>query len=690
MAVMRRPPKRARVTAEPRALDLRAFPAAGGGGGGEGAFRDRVRWFLARCAVPARGAWRVAFRAGEEEGGGGRAVLEMEVVEEDVARAAAARVYCEHCTVAGWSRHPVCGKRYHFIIRNEYGMHDRKTCRHCGHMVQLFETGCPACKHGLSYDDAEDWDYMQLDNPRHLLHGIVHENGFGHLVRVNGREGGSDLLTGYQLMDFWDRLCTYLRVRKISLMDVSKKYGTDYRILHAVATGSSWYSQWGFKLSKGSFGITPEEYCKAIDSLSSTPLSHFFPHSRSPRNKLQDIITFYQSLSKRPLTTVRELFLYVLGLASSNSSPICSGSSLRRKERSYAFVQQTWPDEEIKKATDIALKVLHAVDRTRWVSMRTLKAAISHSVGSPQLVDYCLKTLGKRTTDGMAVAVRSNSEKNTLEYRLADETTSMPNTYLPTREHLCRDIKFLYDMLLYPHTMHPFKPEKIHECAKKSAMTLLDCKQFIKHYDIEEDFLPKQPSMLHIWCQVELLDQVDPPCIPPELLTLPQKATVADLKVEATKSFRDIYLMLHTFVASELLDCATASETTQVKLLFGENGTVRIQGRCVGGERRVGIYRMERGVDKWTVNCSCGAKDDDGERMLSCDSCHVWLHTRCAGISDFDQVPKRYVCTTCKLLHKPKSSGPRPTYSSGPNKRCKTGTGAFGHVGGGFLKPHVS
>lgn len=221
-------------------------------------------------------------------------------------------------------------------------------------------------------------------------------------------------------------------------------------------------------------------------------------------------------------------------------------------------------------------------------------------------------------------------------------------------------------------------------------MILLDCKQFTKHYDLEQEFLPQNPSMLHMWCQVELLDQVgDPPCIPPELLTLPQTATVADLKVEIARTFRDIYLMLQSFVANQLVDCGTASESTQLKLLFGANGTVCVQGRCAGGERRVGIYRMERGVDKWTVSCSCGAKDDDGERMLSCDSCHVWQHTRCAGISDFDQVPKRHVCNSCKLLHKHKSSGPRPVYNSGPSKRCKIGTGAFSHVGGGFLRPHI-
>ena len=35
-----------------------------------------------------------------------------------------------------------------------------------------------------------------LDSSDHLLHGVVHVNGFGHLLRINGLEGGSKLLTG--------------------------------------------------------------------------------------------------------------------------------------------------------------------------------------------------------------------------------------------------------------------------------------------------------------------------------------------------------------------------------------------------------------------------------------------------------------------------------------------------------------
>uniref|UniRef100_A0A0A9CKF7 Zinc finger PHD-type domain-containing protein n=1 Tax=Arundo donax TaxID=35708 RepID=A0A0A9CKF7_ARUDO len=32
----------------------------------------------------------------------------------------------------------------------------------------------------------------------------------------------------------------------------------------------------------------------------------------------------------------------------------------------------------------------------------------------------------------------------------------------------------------------------------------------------------------------------------------------------------------------------------------------------------------------WTVDCSCGVTFDDGEEMVSCDECNVWVHTRCA------------------------------------------------------------
>jgi len=89
--------------------------------------------------------------------------------------------------------------------------------------------------------------------------------------------------------------------------------------------------------------------------------------------------------------------------------------------------------------------------------------------------------------------------------------------------------------------------------------------------------------------------------------------------------------------------------------LIGSTESVRVQGRCLG-KNGLGKFRMERGTERWTVDCRCGAKDDDGERMLACDVCGVWQHTRCSGIPDSDPVPAKFVCVGCRgvsLVTKP-------------------------------------
>ncbi|XP_057497200.1 PHD finger protein MALE MEIOCYTE DEATH 1-like isoform X2 [Actinidia eriantha] len=52
-----------------------------------------------------------------------------------------------------------------------------------------------------------------FDLQTHLLHGLIHCNGFGHLLCINGIEGGSKFLCGREIMDLWDRICTNLHAR---------------------------------------------------------------------------------------------------------------------------------------------------------------------------------------------------------------------------------------------------------------------------------------------------------------------------------------------------------------------------------------------------------------------------------------------------------------------------------------------
>ncbi|GAA0144449.1 hypothetical protein LIER_04893 [Lithospermum erythrorhizon] len=49
--------------------------------------------------------------------------------------------------------------------------------------------------------------------------------------------------------------------------------------------------------------------------------------------------------------------------------------------------------------------------------------------------------------------------------------------------------------------------------------------------------------------------------------------------------------------------------------------------------------------ESWTVDCVCGVNFDDGEEMVNCDECGVWVHTRC---SRYVKSEKSFACDKCK------------------------------------------
>ncbi|MQM01062.1 hypothetical protein Taro_033811 [Colocasia esculenta] len=51
------------------------------------------------------------------------------------------------------------------------------------------------------------------------------------------------------------------------------------------------------------------------------------------------------------------------------------------------------------------------------------------------------------------------------------------------------------------------------------------------------------------------------------------------------------------------------------------------------------------GDGSWTVDCPCGVTFDDGEEMVDCDVCGVWVHTRC---SRFVKGEASFACDKCK------------------------------------------
>ncbi|KAI4347432.1 hypothetical protein L6164_008246 [Bauhinia variegata] len=661
--------------------DFLTFPPASFTGAEDfsgGPFRTNVQSFLSKYALlpppsalfPHLLTWQILFRVGNLTDGpeSSPATVCLDVVEEDVARSRS--VYCDQCRVVGWSGHPVCGKRYHFIIKADGssigGYH--KPCMCCGDILHLSESKCKSCSHVTTSDDVEDWVYHQLENTTHLLHGVVHSNGYGHLLRVNGREGGSRIVSGCHIMNFWDRLCTTLGVRKVSVMDVSKKYGLEYRLLHAITKGHPWYGDWGYQFGSGSYGVTHEVYTSAVESLSNLPLSIFLSQGQKPYPSLQNTISYYQSLSKHELVNIRDLFCFLMGLIHDARKTDSSFDDVTCKKRCFnAAGACSWANSDIERVEEAMFRVLRAVSGSNWVSWRSLRGAVC-KVASPELLDYCLGELGgKVVCNGMVVSTRCNPDTGSLEYRLEAWNDSCNGTVAnnnssalkcPSVDKLLHDLRYLYESLLHPQMMLSYGPEGIRACAMSSAQKLLDCKQFVK--DFSSDTMPMtNVYRIRLRCHVQLVDESEEPSVnpPPELIVLPTNATVSDLKIEVANAFQDVYLVFRRLQVDELLGYSGVDDSTQVNLLLGSTEEVHVRGRCIG-KTGLSKFRMERGLERWTVDCSCGAKDDDGERMLACDICGVWRHTRCSDIHDAEPVPARFVCPRCQNPDsKPKPSG---------------------------------
>ncbi|KAG4911065.1 hypothetical protein JHK87_057181 [Glycine soja] len=649
-----------------------------------GPFRSNVRAFLTKHALlpppsalfPHLLTWQIVFRVGELTEGPDAPAVCLDVVEEDVARSRS--VYCDQCRVFGeltrqyfsrLERPSSVRETLPFYNQSRWELHwwvpqaVYVLWRHLAFVrIQvsnfvLPKQQCKSCNHVTTTDDVEDWVYHQLENTTHLLHGVVHANGYGHLLRVNGREGGSRFLSGIHIMDFWDRLCKTLGVRKVSVMDVSKKYGIEYRMLHAIMKGHPWYGDWGYKFGSGSYCLTHEAYKSAVESLSNLPLSSF-SHGRMPNSRVEDMIKYYQSLSEHELVNIRDLFCFIMGLIGDAHKTASNVDETTCKKRCFnaSGLSMSWDKSGIERVEQAMIRVLRAVSESKWVSWRALRGAAS-KLGSPELLDYCLGELGgKMVYGGMVVNSQCNPQSGVYEFRLEAATgacygilaknNSLGSKY-PSEENLLQCLRYLYDSLLHPQMMVNYEAGT-RTLAMNSAQKLFDCKQFVKDYNPE--MWPLSDSqMFRLSCHVELVDEFEDSeaITPPELVVLPLNATVAELKNQAANAFQDVYLRFRRLQVDGLHGYSGVDDSTQVKLLLGSRDVVCVRGRCIG-KNGLSKFRMERGLERWTVDCSCGAKDDDGERMLACDICGVWRHTRCSDIHDTDPVPARFVCLKCQ------------------------------------------
>lgn len=204
------------------------------------------------------------------------------------------------------------------------------------------------------------------------------------------------------------------------MMDVSKKYGLEYRLLHSVTKGQPWYGDWGYEFGAGSFALTLDAYKMAVESLSSIPLSVFLHHGQDYSSHLPGIISYYRSLSESELVNIRDLFCFLLKLirnAHNSPSKVCDATCKKRHVCTSGNLCP-WAKSDIHRVEEAMLRVLRAVSGDTWVSCRALRGAVC-KVGPSELLDYCIKELGgKIAADGMFVNARCNPHTGATEYRL--------------------------------------------------------------------------------------------------------------------------------------------------------------------------------------------------------------------------------------------------------------------------------
>nr|VDD25749.1 unnamed protein product [Brassica oleracea] len=415
----------------------------------------------------------------------------------------------------------------------------------------------------------------------------------------------------------------------------------DLRLLHGVAYGRPWFGKWGYTLSHGNFGVRKDQYTRAILILSSMELDKIMEDFSGTRKErlMKMIIGFYRESSQTPLGTLSELLQFMLAfrskapverktaiaLAAISSSPVPgedtwdspsfsspgTDTMSRTKYESFnALAAGEGCKWSGKRLSETAQAVLNAFkDRNIVLTRRELYEAVSGSIRDKGLINFLLKHIDKVLT-GDQIIQRFTTPGSRIRFSLLKVNQEASST--PGLNPYEEDILYLYRNLLltYPDS----------EVYSDASEIILNCKSFFKDCQV----LPNHE---------ELLRDLTRKLPPGELVTVSRNATIRVLKSAVEKALRDTYCVMESFEVLEIRNKDLEK--------IGENSGLESEG---GNKIRT---EYEGGFDNWTVDCKCGAIDDDGERMVACDACKVWHHTKFHSIEDGDDVPSAFSCYRC-------------------------------------------
>lgn len=546
----------------------------------------------------------------------------------------------------------------------------------------------------------------------------------------------------------------------------------ELRLLYGVAYGQSWFGKWGYKFGRGSYGVTEDQYNKAINTLSTLDLNKIMVHFKNNRQGrvIHQIINRYRGFSETELVTISDLLQFMLDFKS-RANNNCSKHSSRKIHQCgsqtednpisiAAFVSSLgstdcrWPSKRLENAIEVIFNLLngstdfvmslgelrdgarqcigdaglidyvlksieciaagdqilrrsvnpstklveftinHVAKRTdssaesesatflssvakfdsRWppqrlehvakvvwnilrevkgiksgktgLSRQELRDFARQFVGDTGLIDYVLKSIHGSIMGDQIVRRSRNPSTKTVEFSIQDilDRSEVEHVVglsgLESAFDVDGDVLFLYKNVLlgYPES-NP---------VSSAARTVLDTKHFVKEWEIMEKM---NDHLMTLTCRVlpsfdELETELTRPLPPGELVVVPPWITIGELRVAAQCALRDTYCIMDRFDVRQIGGLRGIEDGRVLSCVVEPGAQVWVRGCGLDLDTKL---RYEGGPGNRTVDCVCGARDDDGERTVTCDGCHVWQHTRCCcGIEDDEPAPSIFLCRKCR------------------------------------------
>ncbi|KAF9623464.1 hypothetical protein IFM89_003048 [Coptis chinensis] len=543
----------------------------------------------------------------------------------------------------------ISNERFHFVLPSKE--------------TALVMTVCPNYEeNGVSSTMTGKPNFVDLQG--HLLHGVLHSNGFGHLICINGIEEGSEV-SGNDLMDFWDRICTGLRARKVSLNDVAKKRNMDLRLFHGVAFGEPWFGRWGYRFVRGSYGVTQLMYQKAIEGLQSMPLGLLIQQSNVSDYEVLAICNRYQAMSGHSLSTLGHLFCFMYELK--HRLPLENHMISANSAKTIVETTCRWSPKRIEMAKRVIVEALRRAE-FRWVSRQEVRDAARAYIGDTGLLDFVLKSLGNHIVGNYVVRRTVNPVTKVLEYCLEDISTTFCNQEgFPlsssttkshshfTRNQLTSDMLYVYNYIF--KETRPTITTGIDSAIWMATRLVLDAKRLVKDYtgELYPKFSLGREDTLKLLCTICIRNKdggfgcnegIRKALPPYDIISMHPHATFKELKMEVEKTFKETYWGLKSLSVDSVVD-VNATDSDLVLGLVEAGSSLVFTGRIEDKEADAKeIYETKN--DSLVVDCLCGAKEDDGEKLITCDICEVRQHNRCTRIDNTEDVPHIFLCSRCE------------------------------------------